>query len=227
MLAAFAKALAQMSDPRFMGVMTKAVLATVVLYALLIAGLSYGLTHLSLTAMPWLDSLIDWAGGIMVALLALLLFPGIVVTVLSFLLEDIARAVEKRHYPHLPEPRSQSLGETLGGTLRFALAILGVTLVALPFYAIPVVNLVAFPIIGVAANGYLLSREYFELVAVRRLDAAQADVLRRRYSARLWLMGMAFACLMLVPLVNLVAPVIATAAMVHVFESLRSKPQAA
>jgi uncharacterized protein involved in cysteine biosynthesis len=71
-----------------------------------------------------------------------------------------------------------------------------------------------------ALNGYLFGRGYFEVVALRRLDAAAAKALRLRFAGRVFFGGVVIAGMFALPLVNLVAPVIATAFMVHVFEAL-------
>ena len=51
--------------------------------------------------------------------------------------------------------------------------------------------------------------------------------MRHRFGGRVFLGGIVIAGLFALPLVNLVAPVIATAFMVHLFETLRQfEPQA-
>ncbi len=75
-------------------------------------------------------------------------------------------------------------------------------------------------------NGYLLGREYFELVAARRFDMAGVRRLRRAYRGRLLLAGAVIAFLLTVPIVNLVTPVVATGFMLHVFERLRRREAA-
>src|SRR5271170_7905449 len=77
------------------------------------------------------------------------------------------------------------------------------------------INLVLF----LAPNGYLLRRGYFEVVAFRRLDAAAARVVRNRLAGRIFLAGVVTGGLFALPLVNLLAPNIATAFMVYVFEA--------
>jgi uncharacterized protein involved in cysteine biosynthesis len=74
-----------------------------------------------------------------------------------------------------------------------------------------------------AVNGYLLGREYFELVALRRVDATEAEAMRSRFRGRMFLAGLVTAFLLTVPFVNLVAPIIGTAAMVHLFEAWRAR----
>jgi CysZ protein len=101
--------------------------------------------------------------------------------------------------------------------LRLTAATIALNLLALPLYLlVPGINCVLFPTL----KGYLFGRGYFETVALRRLDAAAAGRVRRRFAGRIFLGGIAIAGLFAVPLVNLVAPVIATAFMVHVFEAL-------
>jgi uncharacterized protein involved in cysteine biosynthesis len=90
-------------------------------------------------------------------------------------------------------------------------------LILLLFLLIPPV----FPFVFYGVNGYLLGREYFELVAARRLDPAEARSLRRRHGRTLFIAGVLIAFLLTIPFVNLVAPLVGTAAMVHLFETIR------
>src|SRR5262249_6699222 len=90
-------------------------------------------------------------------------------------------------------------------------------LLALPIYLfVPGINLVLF----LALNGYLLGRGYFEVVALRRLDAGEARVVRSRFAGRIFLGGVAIAVFFALPFVNFVARVIATAFMLHICEAL-------
>jgi CysZ protein len=86
-----------------------------------------------------------------------------------------------------------------------------VNLIALPFYLLPGINLALFWIV----NGYLLGREYFELVALRHLDVAAARALRRRHALRIFIAGIVIAAFATVPFLNLLSPLFATAFMVH------------
>ena len=222
MIASLGKAIAQLPDPLFRRVLWRGVAATLLLYLLLYLAIGWGLSRLHLFGIGWADRLTDILGGIGVSVLTLMIFPGVATVVLSFLLEDIAVAVERKHYPGRPDPRRQGLVEIGWGALRFSAVTVVVNLVALPIYLV-----LLFTGVGVGlyyiVNGYLLAREYFELVAWRRMEPAAADRLRRAYRGRLWLMGAAIALLSSLPLVNLVAPLIATAAMLHEFEILREK----
>jgi uncharacterized protein involved in cysteine biosynthesis len=61
-------------------------------------------------------------------------------------------------------------------------------------------------------------------VAARRLDAATAAKLRRAHQGRIVLAGVAIAFLLTVPILNLIAPVLATAFMLHLSLALTGAP---
>jgi uncharacterized protein involved in cysteine biosynthesis len=160
---------------------------------------------------------VDVLGGLAAVVLTFVLFPGVVAAILSLFADRIIGAVEARHYPHLPPPRPQPLSEQVAIAARFLAVVVALNLAALPLYLIPVVNALVF----YGLNGYLLGREYFEMVAPRRLEKEQRRVLWRRRRLGFVLAGVAFAFLSTLPLVNLLAPVLAAAAMTHLVESYR------
>ena len=191
--------------------------------ALLSFGLWLGISALDDTRLSWLRYLVSIAAGLGVVVLSWFLYPAAISVVIGFFLEEVAAAVEARHYPNLPPAREQPLREAVVGGLRFAVWALLVNLLALPVILVatflPPLNLVVF----YGLNGYLLSREYFDQVALRRLDERQARRLRRAFGARIFGAGVIVAVLLTIPLVNLVAPVVATAFMLHLFEDLRTR----
>jgi CysZ protein len=95
--------------------------------------------------------------------------------------------------------------------------VVALNLLVLPLYLLPVANALIF----YALNGYLLGREYFEMVAPRRLEQGPRRELWRRRRLGFFLAGVAFAFFSTLPLVNLLAPVVAAAAMTHLVESYR------
>lgn len=62
---------------------------------------------------------------------------------------------------------------------------------------------------------------YYEQVALRRLSPAEVKAWRQANSGVLWMTGIAIAFLGTIPILNLIVPVLGTAAMVHVAQSLR------
>ncbi len=234
MLGALVKSFQQLSDPTTRGVMWRSI------------GLA-ALVFLALYSGAWL--LIDWAGetvarsvgetggvidtvfDILAAIAWLsamivaswLLFPPVMTAVMSIFLEEVADKVEARHYPRLPAAREQPIWEAMKDALSLAGAAVLLNLVLLPVYLFPPFNIFVFYIL----NGYLLGREYFELVAVRRLPRGAVRQMRQRHRTRLILAGIVIVFLLTIPLVNLVTPIVATAFMVHIFESLPQPPERA
>ncbi|MBP2229788.1 uncharacterized protein involved in cysteine biosynthesis [Azospirillum agricola] len=217
MIRALFLAFGQLSDPRARRVVWIAVLSSALAYALLSVSVWWALFHTPLTGNVWVDGVVDLLGGLVVLILAWLLFPATVGTVSSFFLDEVVGRVEARHYPHLPPPRPSGWLADLWTALRFLALVLVVNLVALPLYiAAPGLNLVVF----YTVNGYLLGREYFEMVAHRRMDRREARALRRSYPLKPFLAGVIIAFLSSIPFVNLLVPVVASAFMVHVLQSM-------
>ncbi|MFV3076731.1 EI24 domain-containing protein [Niveispirillum fermenti] len=211
------RAAAQLPDPAFLRVIILSILGTLALFALLLGGFGWLLAHTSLFDIPWVDTGIGLLGGLAALALAWLMFPAVMVAVSSVMLDSIVDAVERRHYPWLPPPRPIPLWRSVWEGVKFLGLVLLVNLLALPFYFIPVVNLFVYFLV----NGYLVGREYYELVAVRRLDTAGVRLLRRDRRAGLFVAGVILAFLSSLPLVNLVVPVLAAAFMAHFFEEMR------
>ncbi len=217
MLPAFFKALGQIPDPAFQRVIWRSLGWSLLLFVALLALGWWVIMSTQMFGTGWLEWAADVLGWIAVAIAAMLLFPGAVVVVISFLLEDIAQAVEAKHYPGLPPPRETGISETIWSATVFAVIAITLNVFLLPLYFFPVLNVFVFG----AVNGYLLGREYFELVASRRLPPEAVRAMRRRYRSRIWFAGIVIAGLLSIPVVNWFLPVIAAAAMLHLFEKLR------
>ncbi|AWK86115.1 EI24 domain-containing protein [Azospirillum thermophilum] len=218
MIRALILAFNQLTDPRSRRVVWIGVLSAAAAYGLLAAAVWWALFHTPLTGYAWVDWMLDLLGGLVVLVLAWILFPSTVGVLSSFFLDEVLERVEARHYPHLPAPRRTGLTEELLTGLRFLAVVLGVNILALPLYLMaPGLNLVVFYVV----NGYLLGREYFELVAIRRMGAREARDLRRAKPLKPFSAGVIIAFLSTIPFVNLLVPVVASAFMVHVFQSMR------
>jgi len=167
----------------------------------------------------WLELIANAAIALGAPVLAWLLFPTVVSVVVTLWFERAARAVEARHYPELPAPRKQSFAELIVPPLRLAVLGILLNLIALTiFWLVPVYVFVFYGL-----NGYLVGREYFELVALRRLPWREVRQLRRRHRLSVLIAGVAIAGMLSIPLVNWLTPVIAVAFMVHIFERLHRK----
>ncbi len=233
MLAYLSKAISQIGDPVLRRVVLIGIGGSGLVFVLLSAlvwwifSAQVDLTSLSLWG--WVESLLDWIAGFVVVMslivVSAILFPGVATIIVGFFLEDVVAAVEKKHYPGEPPARPQPVSEVLASTVRFALSVIGLNLLCLPLYLIlmfvPPFNLVLYYLL----NGYLVSREYFELVALRRMGPAAALQMRRQSRGRILMAGILLTFLLTIPIINFLTPVIATAFMVHVFHSLPGRQE--
>jgi uncharacterized protein involved in cysteine biosynthesis len=214
-LGAAARAIGQLGDPNLRKPLLKSVALCIAAIVLLWIGLGYALLHTQLFAVGWLDTTAAAIGGFGVVALTLILFPTFVTAFLGLFLEEVAVAVETRHYPHSPPARTRSTAAEILAGLRLLGLALGVNLLVLPLYFVPGVNLAVF----LAANGFLLAAEYVGQGLARRADPAALRSLWRAHRNEAWFAGALFAGLSLVPFVNLAVPVVAVATCTHLVET--------
>ncbi len=223
MIRHFLKTVGQLADRRTRKLLWRSALLTAVILVVLLVAAWMALDRLIVLENPALDGFVAVAGGLAVFILAMLLFPGLVRVVSAVFLDEVAAATEARHYPDLPPPTGQGAAATAIAAIRFASIAIVLNLICAPLYLL----LLLLPPLGLllfyAVNGYLLGREYFELVAERRLQPDQAAALRQAHRVRLLVYGAGIAFALTVPIVNLLVPVLATAFMVHVVEAWRRK----
>lgn len=218
MFDAFFKTLGQLPTPPFQRVLWLSIGGSLVTAIILWFAIKATLDNTDFFALGWLDWIVDILGSLAAIVLLILLLPAFVGLIASLMLESICRAVEARHYPHLPEARAQSIMEAVFIGVRFMFILIGLNILVLPLIFIPPVYFV----VGWALNGYLLGREFFELVACRRLNAADLRVVRRKYGRTTLLAGLAIAVVSVIPIVNLILPLFGTAFMLHTFQRLPS-----
>jgi len=217
MFKAFSRGIAQLADGATRAIVWRCLAAALAVLVGLKVAVGVALTQTSLFAIPWLETAVDVLGGLAAMVITWFLFPAVASTMVGLFLEDIAVKVEARHYPGLPPAPGLGAWAAVGTAFAYLGVLLAVNLLALPLLLLGPV----FPFVFYAVNGYLLSREYFELVALRRVGADAAGALRRAHRGELFAVGLVIAVLLTVPVVNLLAPVVATAAMVHLFEDWR------
>ena len=218
----FLRALAQMTDARFLGVLLKALALTLALLGAMTLGAGWLASFIPTDLGEWwlighveLPSLglQTLAIGAVLFASSFLMIP-VAAMFVSLFLDQIADAVEARHYPNLPQPQRSGLIEDIGNSVRFLFTLIGLNLIAAVF-ALIFFPLAAFIFLGL--NGYLLGREYFELVAARHLPAREAAALRKENFWRTWLAGILMVLPLVIPIMNLIVPVLGVATITHQF----------
>jgi uncharacterized protein involved in cysteine biosynthesis len=216
MLKALSRTAAQLSDPAIFGVLIASIAGAGLVLIAAWFGVGALLADATFFTTGWLDWLARIAIGAGAIFLTIALFGAIAAAIGSLFVERVADAVERRYYPGLPPARHQKVTEQIYGLISFLGAAALFNILALPLYLIWGANIPIFLLV----NGYLLGREYFELVALRRVDFRTARLLWRAHRPKLVLYGIGIAALSFIPFANLLTPVVATAFMVHIFHDI-------
>ncbi|WP_102109397.1 EI24 domain-containing protein [Oceaniglobus roseus] len=219
------RALRQVGDPAFRRVLLLGLALTVALlfavYAAFLGLVNWMVPDTldipMLGEVTWVDDLLSGASVILMLVMSVFLMVPVASAFTSLFLDDVADAVEARHYPALPPGRRVGILEGLGDSVKFMGVLILANIVAFVIYAF---FLPFGPVIFIVMNGYLLGREYFQLVALRRLSRPEAKAMRRRHAATIWGAGTLMALPLTVPLLNLLVPVLGAATFTHLFHRL-------
>ena len=228
-LSDFLKSVAQFDDPKFRRVLSRGMGLTI---ALLIAAcllVNFGINQLLSSAwaanmigdQSWLGALINVGGVLFTIALSIWLMVPVTSAIIALFLDEVAQAVEARHYPHLPKQTATKLQDQILVGIRFLGILLLANIGALILSMI--VPLLA-PFVFWATNGYLMGREYFQMAAMRRMPRAQAQELFQRHQGSIWTAGILMAIPMSIPLVGLFIPILGAATFTHQFERLLALP---
>ncbi|WP_108127462.1 EI24 domain-containing protein [Gemmobacter caeni] len=227
MFSDFTRAVGQIGDPRFRRVLLLGVGLALALLVGVYAGMLFLIEWLAPASVDiplvgpvgGLDTLLSIGSALLMVGLSIFLMVPVAALFSGLFLEDVAQAVEDRHYPTLPPVPRLKLSDSLIDAVNFFGLLVMANVLALLLYpfAGPLV-----PVVFWAVNGFLLGREYFTLVAMRRLGRKGAKALRARHNGAIWLAGTLMAAPLSFPLVNLFIPVLGVATFTHMFHRLNS-----
>ena len=211
MLAPLLLTLRQLGDPAFLGPLVKGFLGALAVFLGLAGLAAWGVGALA-GGSGWLAGIAAALGGLLTLGLAVWLFVPVMLALSGLFLDPVAAAVERRFYPALPPPSGASLAAQARFNLTLGLKVAGLSLLALPVaLLLPPAGAMLLWLISTFALGHGL----FEGVAQRRMPVAAARALRRRRQVPVLVLGGVLAALSLVPGLNLLVPVLGTAAMTH------------
>ena len=226
-LRAFWLSVEQLSDPRFRRVLWLGVGLALALLIGATAGLialvqgfvtdEVGLPIVG--TVTWVDDILSIGSVFVMLILSVFLMVPVASAITSMFLEDVAQAVEDRHYAHLPPAQRVPFADALRDTLNFLGVLVIANVLALVLYVMfaPVALFIFWGL-----NGFLLGREYFTMAAMRRVGRVKAKQLRGRHTGKIWLAGVLMAVPLSVPLINLLIPVLGAATFTHIFHALNS-----
>lgn len=241
MIQAFFLSLGQLFDPRVAWVFLKSLAVTILLFLASAVAVWFGL-RLGLPALgQWLaahggqsgilgsisaalvgtsadSSFADVVTIVLMLLAHWLLFRVIAIGVMDVFADDVVVAVEAKHYPAAHDsardlPLARSIGMGLGSAGR----TIFINLLLSPAYLMLILTGVGTPILFFAVNSWLLGRDLGDMVAVRHMPASRLRQWRGRTRFGRLMLGAIGTALFLVPVLNLIAPVIGAAMATHLF----------
>ena len=227
-LRSFLLTLGQIGDPRFRRVLLLGIGLGFALLVAFFAGLMWLLNAVLgpeatlpfIGEVTWLNDLLSWTAFFSMIVLSVFLMVPVASAITSLFLDDVADAVEDRHYPDLPKAQRVPLGDALRDTVNFLGVLIAANIMAVILY----VFLAPFALfIFWGLNGFLLGREYFTLAAMRREGRAGAKALRKRHMGKIWIAGTLMAMPLSLPLINLVIPILGAATFTHLYHQIQAQ----
>ncbi|WP_375394166.1 EI24 domain-containing protein [uncultured Sphingomonas sp.] len=224
MIRAFALSIGQLGDPATLRVLAGSIAITCAVFGLIGVGIWFGVQGLS-------DDWLGFRSGALSGLVAVavvvlggwLLFVVVAIAVLQMFADRIVAAVEARHYP---AARATAHGVGPGRAalmgLRSAARALLANLVALPVYIVLLFTGIGPAIAFFLVNAWVIGRDLGDMVAARYLRHAAMRGWRKANRSRLFVLGLVETGLFVVPLVNILAPVIGAAMATHLFHEDRA-----
>ncbi len=222
---AFLKAVGQLTDSRFLGVLGLGILLTIGLlvgFYAVFAGIvgwfvpdTFSLPWIG--EVNWIDNALTIAGIPLMLVLSIFLMVPVSSAFMGIFLDRVAEAVEDKHYPGQPRARGLSIGETLVDVAKFLGILTLVNILALVFYLF---SGPFAPLVFWVVNGILIGREYGQMVALRRHDARGAAEFRKRNRPTLFAAGVLMAVPLTIPVVNILVPILGAATFTHLYHML-------
>jgi uncharacterized protein involved in cysteine biosynthesis len=222
-------AIGDLADSRILAILRRSLLVTLLIFIALGVVMAWALEGAD--PCGWIGSVhscefglsASGLGAILLTALAIwLLFPAVALGVIAAYSDQIVAAVEARHYPEaLANARPLGLipGMVLG--LKSTARLILYNLVALPLYLILLLTGIGTVIAFLLVNGIAIGRDFGEMVAIRHGDRTSRTAWLATTRSKRALIGIIAAGLFLVPIANLLAPVIGAAMATHLFHKRR------
>lgn len=224
---AFLKAVGQLTDSRFLGVLGLGITLTIGLlvgFYAIFAGVvgwfvpdTFSLPWIG--EVNWIDNALTIAGIPLMLVLSIFLMVPVSAAFMGIFLDRVSEAVEDRYYPGLPPARGLSIGEAMVDVAKFLSILTLVNIVGLVFY---LVSGPFAPLVFWVVNGILIGREYGQMVALRRHDARGAAEFRKRNRSTLFAAGVLMAVPLTIPVVNILVPILGAATFTHLYHMLNA-----
>lgn len=213
--AALTRALRDLTHPRILRILLQSLGITLLIFLLLGVGLFTLSRRVMQEYWGFGGTQSDLASALVIVLLFLgswLLFRAVAILVVGLFADALIDDIERRHYPHAAASAAK-VGWRLSARLALgSLArLIGGNLIALPGYILLLVTGIGTALLALGVNALLLGRDLEAMIGARHPARPRLDRGTR------WTLGLLSAASFLVPVVNLLAPLLSAAMTVHLF----------
>ena len=220
-ISSFFKTFQQIKDPKIIKALTFATLLTflsiLLAVTLGVTLLDYFLDLFSETLQSWLGQGEGWfrgmaqfMGGTLILIISYFFFAGIHGAFVGIFIDDILDAIRQKHYPDISWENAPSLLSSLSFSLRILALTFFLNLIASPLFIlgwfIPPIGLT----MQILLNGYLLGKEYGQLVEFRISKQASLNTTPKYFRN-----GIIASSIWIIPFLNLLAPILLTGSVLH------------
>ena len=204
-------AFGQLGDPAFRRPLILGVLGAALAFLGLIWLAAWLAAWAAAGGPEWLAWITQAGGAAAGVFLGWWLFLPVALGIAAQFTDSIAGAVERRHYPNLPPPSGASALAQAGYGVWFGIKLLLLQILLLPLFFLPLIG--GLLALLIAAHG--LDAGLLREVALRRMNMAHSRIAWQRLRWQGWWLGLALALLAMVPLLNLLVPVLGIAGATH------------
>tara|TARA_B100001123_G_C14832127_1_gene836594 strand:+ start:4 stop:687 length:684 start_codon:yes stop_codon:yes gene_type:complete len=150
-----------------------------------------------------------------------ILFIPLSTLVFSLFSDKIIAQIEQKHYFYEPHPLKEGFLRGIFTGLKLLIWTLFLIVFFTPLLSILSVGKYFSIIFWIMINGYIIGKEYFELIAKRRLIEDEILKFRSENFKRLYLGGLLCSIIFSIPIINLIAPLFTTVFSIHEFNKIR------
>ncbi|WP_447758223.1 EI24 domain-containing protein [Sphingopyxis fribergensis] len=220
---AFLLALKDLPHPRVLRVLAQSLALTLALLAVSGTAIFFA-ARWALAHWNWLGAAERDMAGVLIVLAIVagswLLFRAVAIVVVGLFADGIVADVEGRHYPGAAaEAVDVGWRQNIGLALASLVRLVGGNLLALPVYILLLVTGIGTPIFALVVNAILLGRDLEAMVLARHPGRPRFDRPAR------WSMGLLSAASFVVPVANLLAPILSAAMAVHMLHLRNGDPK--
>ena len=158
----------------------------------------------------WFRGFAQFLGGSLIIIISYFFFAGIHGAFVGIFIDDILDAVHQKHYPQAPWQKPPTMTKSLLFSGRILLLTFALNLLASPLLILGWFILPLGLSLQIILNGYLLGKEYGQLVEFRIPKDQPASPVPKYF-----VNGMIASCIWVIPVLNLLAPILLAGSVLH------------